>query len=184
LFKSKSHFCRSFYSVLHFGPIHLDSPGHFLGNSRTQPNPLKPIRSKPAHLGSSSSSGRLKLPPPIRPCCHATCCRQPSSHCRPSGHHWLPASRPLRSARQPIKGTPSTTAPHRTSSHFLHRLSVPPLAPHQAPPPPFIPLCRRPYLTVKPVAKDPGEVPRLPLFVLKPSWRALMVGAARECELR
>jgi hypothetical protein len=33
----------------------------------------------------------------------------------------------------PIKGAPSTASPHRTSSHSLFRLSVPPLTPHRAP---------------------------------------------------
>jgi hypothetical protein len=84
-------------------------------------------------------------------------------------HHRPPASRLLRSTRRPIKGTPSTAARHRTSSHFLLRLSVPPLTPHRVPPLPFVPLCHRPYLAIEPVAKDLSEVPRLPLFVLKPS---------------
>jgi hypothetical protein len=48
-------------------------------------------------------------------------------------HYWPPASRPLRSARRPIKGNPSTAAPHRTLSHSLLHLSVPPFAPHRAP---------------------------------------------------
>jgi hypothetical protein len=49
LFKFKSHFCRPFYSILHFGPIHLDSLGHFLGNSHIRPNPRSaPSRCRPS----------------------------------------------------------------------------------------------------------------------------------------
>jgi hypothetical protein len=81
---------------------------------------------------------------------------------------------PLPSTASPAyKRHPSTAAPHRTTSHFLLHLSVPPPTPHRAPPLPFIPLCHRPYLAIEPVARDLGEVPRLPLFVLKPSRRVL-----------
>jgi hypothetical protein len=142
--------------VAHFGPSRpiTESSSTFGYRSHCHPPIAPPHRAAllaalPPSL-SRTSLAPHQLPSPIQ-------CRNRwglKIHRR-----WPP---PLPSPPRPIKGTPSIAAPHRTSSHFLFRLSVPPLAPHQAPPLSFVPLCRRPYLDIDPVTKDLGEVPRLP----------------------
>jgi hypothetical protein len=182
---------RIFRSPLPIRPDGLSSPAHFFiflrWPSRSPTSVAHFGPSRPITGSSSTFDYRSHRRPPVAPLqshtrmeLNQSVARSPSLSRTSSAPHRLPSPIQCRNRRglkihrrqpppRPIKGTPSTTAPHRTLSHFLLRLSIPPLAPHRAPPPPFVPLCRRPYLAVEPVAKDLGEVPRLPLFVLKPS---------------